>query len=158
MIMYKLRTMTVNEIANLPDVSEGLENRIVSVIKDSNTLEELYSKIKSKRYTHARIRRIIFSALLGFERDMFVSPEYIRVLGLNDRGKEILRAARKNAKLPVIMRYSDVTDDIKKMFDLESMCTDIYSLATNDVCGKEMTENRQKLPKVCLWKCRLWAE
>ena len=141
MILYKLRTMSVEDISRLPDVSEGLENRIYSAIKDSRSLQELFDNIKSKRYTHARIRRIIMSAFLGFEKNMFSKPEYIRVLGFNEKGREILRAARNTAKLPVIMRYSNVTDDIRGLFDIESRCTDIYSLATGDVCSKEMTDN-----------------
>ncbi len=141
MILYRLRTMRLEDFSRLPDLSEGLENRIFSAVKTSNNLEDLYDKIKSKRYAHSRIRRIIISAFLGFEKNMFDAPEYIRVLGLNDKGKEILRAARKTAKLPIIMRYSDVTDEVRRMFELEAVCTDIYSLATDETCSKEMTEN-----------------
>jgi len=141
MILYKLRTMSIKDLSKLPDVSEGLENRIYTAVKETKSLDELYEKIKSKRYTHSRIRRIVLSAFLGFEKNMFDAPKYIRVLGLNEKGREILRAVRKTAKLPIIMKYSDVTDTIRDMFELESICTDIYSLANNEVCGKEMTEN-----------------
>lgn len=50
-IIYKLRSMTLEEISNLPDVNEGLENKIKKAADSCRTLEELQEKIKSKRYT-----------------------------------------------------------------------------------------------------------
>ena len=50
-IIYNLRKMTMTEIANLPDVNEGLENKIKQAANSCNNLEELINKIKSKRYT-----------------------------------------------------------------------------------------------------------
>ena len=50
-IIYNLRKMTMTEIANPPDVNEGLENKIKQAANSCNNLEELINKIKSKRYT-----------------------------------------------------------------------------------------------------------
>ena len=50
-IIYKLRSMTLAEIAMLHDVSEGLENKIKKAADSCNTVSELIDKIKSKRYT-----------------------------------------------------------------------------------------------------------
>jgi len=43
--------MSKEEIALLPDVSEGLENKIKKAANSCNTILELTEKIKSKRYT-----------------------------------------------------------------------------------------------------------
>jgi len=76
--------------------------------------EELYSLTKTKRYSHARIRRVIAALLLGIEApDCEGIPPYIRVLGFNAIGREKLRAMRSTAKLPIVMRAAD----IKKMND-----------------------------------------
>ena len=136
--------MTVQEIAALPEISEGLENRIFEAVRRSCSVEEIISNTKSKRYTRSRIARIIAYALLGFRREKLPKfPGYLRVLGMNSRGREILKAARKNASLPVVMRYSDVLRDkaAKDMFDMESVCDDIYALSSSSVlaCGKNMT-------------------
>lgn len=56
--------MSVQEIAALPDVSEGLEYRIKEAANVSTTLEGLLSYIKTKRYTHTRIQRILLHSLL----------------------------------------------------------------------------------------------
>jgi len=143
-ILYRLRQMSADEIAQLPDISEGLENRIYKCVRTASSFEELCSNIKVKRYTHARIRRIIISALLGLTaQDTNGTPPYIRVLGMNQRGREILRAA--SPALPVITRYADVKSlDTRgqRIFSLEKQAGDIFALSTPSPlpCGMDMTE------------------
>ena len=90
-IIYNLRKMSLSEIAELPDVSEGLENSIKKVANSCNTVNEFLNLIKSKRYTSTRIQRILIYSLLGItKKDMALSKKvnpYIRVLGFNKRGK-----------------------------------------------------------------------
>ena len=45
-IIYALRKMSIEQIANLPDVSEGLENSIKKAVNECNSLKELVNKIK----------------------------------------------------------------------------------------------------------------
>ena len=56
-ILYRLRTMNNEDFANLPDISEGLENRLMSAVRNSVSYNEIMQKTKCKRYTLARIRR-----------------------------------------------------------------------------------------------------
>ena len=145
-ILYRLRTMTVDDIAALPDVSEGLEYRIYDAIRTSVTLDEILEKIKTKRYTHSRLRRIILCAFLGLTREDVQMPvPYIRVLGFNEKGAALLKAAKKKATLPIITKSSDIKslgDDAKRCFELECKARDLFSLAlpTADICGREMTD------------------
>lgn len=62
-IIYTLRKMSIREIANLPDVSEGLENLIKNSADNCNDMSKLIANIKSKRYTQTRIQRILLYAL-----------------------------------------------------------------------------------------------
>lgn len=146
-ILSKLRMMDPFDIKFAPDVSEGLENRIINCVKTSITIEELYDKIKTKRYTHSRIRRIIMSLFLNIrESDSRGAVPYIRVLGFNDKGQEMLKLAKDTATLPIIIKPSQVKtldDRANRAFELESMATDLYTLAmpTTLPCGMEMTEN-----------------
>ena len=57
-VLYRLRTMTAGELRLVPDVGEGLENRILEAAGHSGSVEELLQRVKTKRYTHARLRRI----------------------------------------------------------------------------------------------------
>ncbi|MDD6488826.1 MAG: nucleotidyltransferase [Clostridia bacterium] len=146
-VLYRLRTMNKNHFANLPDISEGLENRLMSAVRNSVSYDEIMQTTKCKRYTLARIRRCILHAFLGITKQNSPEfPPYIRVLGFNEKGREILRIMRKSASLPVIMRYADVgslSDECQNTFAFESQCDDIYSLSEKNIlkCGKNYTEN-----------------
>lgn len=140
-IICKLRSLEKSDFARLPDVSEGLENRIYSAVKKACSLPELLEIAKTKRYAMARIKRIILCAFLGIDSNM-ASAEipYVRVLGSDKRGFEIL----KNVNFPVVTRYSDVLklgSDAQKFFELENKFTNIYYSLTKEIlpCEKEKT-------------------
>ncbi len=145
MLMYRLRMMSVQDIEALPEISEGLENRIYSAVRKAAGFEELIGLIKSKRYTRARIERILMYALLGFEKDTLPEkPGYIRVLGFSERGRDILKAAGDNCRLPLIMKYSDIKKHggtVRREYELECRCDDIYALTGEKPmpCGIDMT-------------------
>ena len=143
-VLAKLRTMSRDDFLKIEDVNEGLENRIVQAVMAATSLEDLYDKIKTKRYTHSRIRRIVLRSYLGITRDYSFEPPYIRILGFNSKGREILKDIKKKSKLPVITRYADVKqldDNATALFELESRCTDLYNLgcAIPKPCGLEKT-------------------
>lgn len=145
-ILYKLRSMSVDEFAALPDIAEGLEFRFVEAVRKSVTLSEILEKVKTKRYTHSRLRRIVICALLGITKSDFSAPiPYIRVLGFNKKGAEVLKQAKNNAVLPVVTKSSDLKymdSHAEKFFELECKSRDIFSLCLPypDICGKEMTD------------------
>ena len=144
-ILFKLRTMTADDFKGIDDVSEGLENRIVDAIRTSSSLDEIYDKIKTKRYTHSRIRRIILRAFLGISKNAPKEPQYLHILGFNEKGKEALAMMKTNAKLPIISKYSDIkaqSDIIKELYEQECKLTDIFNLGFNPPreCGTEQTQ------------------
>ncbi|MBR6551655.1 MAG: nucleotidyltransferase [Clostridia bacterium] len=145
-LLFKLRTMSVEELRALPDVNEGLEYRIYDAVRNSTSNNELLEKIKTKRYTLSRIRRILLFAYLGVTKELLETPvPYIRVLGFNEKGALLLKQCKEKAKLPVITRSADLKnldENGKKIFELECKARDLYSLCLQspDICGKEMTE------------------
>ncbi|MBQ3046009.1 MAG: nucleotidyltransferase family protein [Clostridia bacterium] len=142
-ILYKMRTAEGSEIAGAPDVSEGIENRILSAAQDAKSLEELYTLAKTKRYSHARIRRIVLNSFLGITADDLATPvPYIRVTGFNARGAELIRKAYDTAALPVITKAADISclgEEAQRLFGAECRAGDIYSLCFDEVreCGEE---------------------
>ncbi len=140
-VLYKIRTSS--SLSQAPDVSEGIENRILAAAKQATSLEELYSLAKTKRYSHARIRRIILNHFLTVTaRDLRISAPYIRALGFNQNGSELLRKMKKTAYLPVITKASDVAglgENVQRIFLLECLAGDIFALCTqkNLPCGTE---------------------
>lgn len=137
-IIYTLRKMTLTEIASLPDVSEGLENKIKAAANTSNTLEDLISKTKSKRYTQSRIQRILLYALLNIsEKDINMSRRqvpYIRVLGFNKHGKKIISAiANQNPKIQIIVSVKKFMENntdkhLHTMMSKDIFATNVYTL------------------------------
>jgi len=130
--------MSVSQIAELPDVSEGLEFAIKNAANSCSTLVELLDSIKSKRYTSTRLQRILVYSLLGIsKRDMELSKKtvpYVRVLGFNERGKFLIsEIAKANPKLDIVTsvkRFSDScrNKSLSSMLDLDVWATDVFSL------------------------------
>ncbi len=141
-ILARLRAMTIEEFSSLPDISEGLENRLFASVKNATTLEDLYDMLKSKRYTHARIRRLILNAFIGVDNTWFkTEPPYVRILGF--RG-DCIKHIDFNTNKPIITKVSEIknlSQEAKRLFELECRATDIYSLSFNKPkkCGAEFT-------------------
>ena len=140
-IIYTLRKMSIREIANLPDVSEGLENLIKNSADNCNDMSKLIANIKSKRYTQTRIQRILLYALLGIDKKMMedskkVTP-YVRVLGFTNKGKELISEINKrNPKINMITSVKKFIEKnnkpsnrtIMQMLQKDIFATDVYTL------------------------------
>lgn len=157
-ILYNLRKMTIEEIVNIPDVSEGLENSIKNAADSCNNLNDLISFIKSKRYTLTRIYRILVYVLLNItksdmENSRKVKQPYVRVLGFSNRGKELLsNICTKNSKLPIITSLKHFTNVntnkiLKRMIDIDIFATNVYTLGYkyNSVANLDYTKSIIKL-------------
>lgn len=147
-VLCKLRSMRREEFSLLPDLSEGLENRLFEASRRAGSLEELYSLVKSKRYSHARIRRLVLSAFLGITNDLPALPPYLRVLGMKKAGEGILKEA--SLTLPLAARpaeFQKTGGDALRLFQLEAAADDLCGLAapTPWPCGRDYTEKVLKL-------------
>lgn len=137
-IIYNLRNMTTEQIANLPDVSEGLENLIKKAANSCNTIDELINIVTSKRYTETRIRRILLYCLLHItKKDISISKKcnpYIRVLGFNNNGKKLISEISKaNPKLAIITSVKKFVDtntnkNLQIMLNKDIYSTNVYSI------------------------------
>ncbi len=137
-IIYNLRQMTAEQIALLPDVSEGLQFSIKKTANSCNSLSEFLNIIKTKRYTSTRIQRILLSSLLGItKKDIAISKKvtpYIRVLGFNDKGKFLLSEISKaNPKLPIVTSVKHFIDNnynknLRLLLEKDIYATNIYTI------------------------------
>ena len=145
-LLLKLRELTLGELENIPDVTEGLNNRISAICREKYSVEEILCEIKTKRYTHARLRRILICALLGIKKEHHKnSVPYIRVLGFSSCGEHLLKSVYGKTSLPVII---NVAKDIEKLsacareiFDLDIKATDVRTIFEQSPtpCGKDFT-------------------
>ena len=137
-ILYTLRRMTIADIANLPDVSEGLEYAIKDAANSCNSVVELLTLIDTKRYTKTRLQRILLYAILGITKDdMQLSKKitpYIRILGFNENGKKIIsEASRRNPKLNLITSPKKFMDgssnkNLKHLLQKDIWASNVYTL------------------------------
>lgn len=131
-LLLRLRTSTPEQIAALPDVSEGLENRILAAARESSSLEELTGRIKTKRYPLSRIRRILLSSLLQINAsDVPQDVPYLRVLAIGQRGEALLREMKRKADIPIVTRMTRIgvgDDDAARTFRAENRAGEVFSL------------------------------
>ena len=102
-VLYKLRTMQRQDFGAIADCTEGLDQRFVAAAGTSSTLAQLYAGVKTKRFAHARIRRIALRAFLGITQLPDQVP-YLRLLGADEKGLALLKQMKKTATLPVITK------------------------------------------------------
>lgn len=146
-LIARLRSMTLAETETLPDSGDGLAARLLFAARQTANLEELYTLTKTRTYTHARIRRLALYALLGLrEQDRPAAPPYIRVLGFNRRGRDVLRKMNGTAMIPFSVKPAHIprfSPETQALFTLEERFTDLYSLCfpTPRPGGLEWTTN-----------------
>ena len=122
-IKYKSET-SKNTLVNLPDVSEGLDNKIIKSLQNSISYSSAMEAIKSKRYTYSRISRILCQYFIGF--DNFNTNElrsipcpYARILGFNSNGKSILKSIKLNSSIPLYTKMPKELNDTMRL-DIQS--------------------------------------
>ena len=87
----------------------------------------------------------VLSAFIGMDNSFFMQPvPYIRVLGMTERGKELLRERVSGSPVPVITRTADINrldNSARKVFETECRATDLFGLSLKKPleCGLEYT-------------------
>ncbi len=126
-----LRSLPKERFLALPGAAEGFGYRLYRAAKEAESLDRLYEMTKTRRYSHARIRRMALWAALGMaEGDGDGTPPYLRILGATGRGRELLRSG--SFPLPVLVKPAAVRDlgvKAERIFELEARLTDFFTLA-----------------------------
>ncbi len=135
--MYALAAAAEEEIAQCPDCSEGLENRLKALAKTNPARDELMEKAVSKRYTLSRLKRILAQNLLKIKlkdvRRFLENPLYCNVLAVKKEGSDETLALFGEGKFPLVVRKSDAAALKKEAFDCfatDVRANDIYNALT----------------------------
>ena len=130
--------------------NQELRARIAELEDDARTadsLEDFYARAKTKRYPHARLRRLALAAFLGLRAaERPPAAPYVRVLGLSGRGRELLRRMKETCALPVVVKPAQaraLDGDARALFEAEARRTDLFGLCfpTARPCGLEWTRS-----------------
>ena len=102
-VLARLRCMTLEDFLALPDAGDGLAERMLKAASRARTLEELYELTKTRRLAMSRIRRAAMCAYLGVSAESRAeSPQYIRVLAADEKGRAVLK--KKTRRLPLVTK------------------------------------------------------
>ena len=144
LLLWRLRQTSEAELSALPGVAEGLERRIFRCAAVASTREELLDALKCKRYTRARLSRILACALLGLTNalaERHPEPEYARLMGMRRDARPLLSELKRRAKLPIVSDPVRLQSD--ECFRLECRATDLRALQCDDPserrAGQELT-------------------
>lgn len=135
---YLLRTMNADDLRQISGISEGIENRIIKTVGSAYKITDICAELKTKRYTHTRLMRIMCHILLGItkEHEQMFEPDdfepYIRVLGFRKSAEPLVGALSRNSSVPIIMNVNKderlLSDKQKALLYIEKKSTDIYYL------------------------------
>ena len=96
--LLKIKILTDHNLSSYLTVDEGIEYKLIKEINNCKTLDELISKVKSKRYTYNRIRRMLIHILIGLTKvDRNICDIlYIKVLGFDNIGQHYLKKIKSD--------------------------------------------------------------
>jgi predicted nucleotidyltransferase len=123
-LFVSLQTLLLQNPETLDDiylVSHGIRKRLALAALEANSFDEIAEHVKSRQWTLTRIQRTLMYVLLqakASEMQAFLQsgPLFLRVLGHNRRGRQIMARARKRKTLPVISDPSRASNTLRKFY------------------------------------------
>ena len=90
--LLNYQILTHPDLTQIFQVNEELANRIKEAIRSASSVEDLVEKVATKRYTKARVRRILTYILVGAREEAL--PVAIHVLGFTEKGQAHLKSLK----------------------------------------------------------------
>lgn len=112
-----LFTRSKEELKNIFLVSEGIEGLLIKNAYKYDNYEDFINNSVSKRYTKARIQRIILQIINNITKKDVSSLSklnYIRVLGFNKKGQNYLRNL-KQTKYSIVTQFKNIPEKYKEI-------------------------------------------
>lgn len=136
----RLYSLTEADFDLLPDASDGAGRKLHKTLREGSTLEETVQRASTRRYTRARMRRMLLCAALGVQ-DMHRegNPPYARLLAVSEKGRAYLAEKRDDLCVPLVTKPSSVkklNEHAQEVFALGSAAHELYVLQR---CAKEAT-------------------
>ena len=132
--LFYLRHTPLERLSQIHDMADGLPQRMKQIAFESSSYEQFEENLKTKIYTNGRLKRVMAKMLLGIEKSDLINdcgtpPEYIRILGFNDQGRQLLNQI--NPSLPVITNgkhFRPQSDASKRHWEIDCLAADLYAL------------------------------
>ncbi|MBF0779219.1 nucleotidyltransferase [Streptococcus cuniculi] len=85
------------DLASIYQVNQEMSSRMKEAVKTASSLEDLVETITTKRYTKARVRRLLTYILVQASESPL--PEAIHVLGFTEKGRKHLASLKQEVAL-----------------------------------------------------------
>jgi predicted nucleotidyltransferase len=138
MLQYRISLSSAEELSTFYGGDEGLENLLLKKIRLASSYEGLVDAMTSKRYPASRIRRYLLAILLSYTKETAQSfktkgPAYLKPLGFNTRGQDLLKEMKRQATLPVLSNIAKAVNSPHPLpgLALDLRASDIYRLGLN---------------------------
>jgi predicted nucleotidyltransferase len=131
-----LHRASADELGKLHQVTEGLEHRLKKVTS-FDSIEELLASIISRRYTHAKLQRMLTHILCNVKETDLGNRDigYLRILGMSHAGRQHLNSLKKTTDLPLLTK---IKEGIHPHLDIEIRVSKVYAIASDiDVFSRE---------------------
>lgn len=141
-LLYALRTATPESLRTIRGMDEGLQYRLIDAARLYTTRAEVLDAVKSKRYTYARLSRLLTSVLLRIPQSLYADyplPTYARLLGMRRDAAPLLREINEHAHIAIINRPGRDLAEHSPLFALDALATDVRALALGEKAGQDMT-------------------
>ena len=128
--ILKYKILSSKSLLEFHLVDEGIDKRLIDAALESNSLDEMIERVKTKRFTYNKINRILINILTNFTKEdakKYKNIEYIRILGLSLNGKNYLNSIKKDITLPIYTKF-----ERNEMLQFEYKVTTLYAMIVNN--------------------------
>ncbi len=144
-VIYSLRRYSPLELSRF-EACRGLEYRIKTEAEKASDIKELISALSSKKYPVSRVRRAVYSAFLGIEKEhLKEEPMYTNVLAFNENGREYLSKIRKTSQIKIFTKpsscFKDENERLRKQAEKAVFADSLYALAMGKEGGHFLTSS-----------------
>ncbi|MEK3722122.1 nucleotidyltransferase [Paenibacillus sp. FSL H8-0034] len=140
-LLLQLLHHSTHQLAELHEVTEGLEHRIKHVLPQlslsggaGRIIEQLIGLLKTKRYTRTKLQRMLLRILLNQTKAQ-LSPAvlsqgvpYLRVLGFSPAGRHLLKRMKHVSKVPIITNVNAASSEAYPFLQMDVQATSVYAL------------------------------
>lgn len=130
-VLALLRGRSAAGLAGVRGMTEGLEHRLAAAVRQASGAEDLYARLKTKRYPHARLRRLVLDAALDIPPQL-PAPPYLHILGARRQALPLL----KGAALPAGTSLADLAKagpEAARVVELHSRAVDFSALCREQI-------------------------
>lgn len=131
-LKYKLLSTTPARLGEIYGMAEGIEYRLkeqMERLPSTADFDQWLKAVKTKRFTYTRLSRLACALLLELtpaEVKEYNKAPYMRLLGFNAKGQQVLSRAKKTSAHQIIAKVSK--DDKNAAYRVDYRAGKIYQL------------------------------